>query len=120
LQRWQTEAAGLRGLPVLVHHRNLSYLAVWLGLDVIADLEPKPGIEPSAAYLAELLGRLRDRPPRMVLRAAYQPARASEWVARQLGIEAVVLPYTVGGSTGSTDLFSLFDETLARLKQGLR
>jgi zinc/manganese transport system substrate-binding protein len=116
ISRWEAEAAGLRGVPVVVHHRSLSYLAGWLGLVVVADLEPKPGIEPSAAYLTEVLGRLRAQPARMVLRAAYQSGRASDWIARQADIKAVVVPYTVGGSERARDLFSLFDETLAGLK----
>lgn len=118
VRRWEAEGAALRGLPVVVHHRSLSYLAAWLGLNVVADLEPKPGIEPSAAYLTEVLGRLRAQPAKMVLRAAYQPGRASEWIARQADLKAVVLPYTVGGSDRSRDLFSLFDETLASLIEG--
>ena len=52
----------------------------------------------------------------MVLRVSYQSPRASEWIAGQAGMKAVVLPYTVGGSDGARDLFSLFDDTLARLK----
>jgi zinc/manganese transport system substrate-binding protein len=33
-------------------------------------------------------------------------------VAQRLGVPALALPYTVGGSARATDLFALFDETL--------
>jgi zinc/manganese transport system substrate-binding protein len=115
--RWEREAASLRETRVLAHHRNWSYLAAWLGLRVAADLEPKPGIEPSAAYLAQLVDRLKAQPAKMVLRTPYQPPRASEWIAERTGIRAVELPFTVGGSARATDLFSLFDDILARLKE---
>jgi len=115
--RWEREAASLRETRVLAHHRNWSYLAAWLGLRVAADLEPKPGIEPSAAYLAQLVDRLKTRPAKMVLRTPYQPPRPSEWIAERTGMRAVELPFTVGGSARATDLFSLFDDILARLKE---
>jgi zinc/manganese transport system substrate-binding protein len=118
--RWEQQAAPLRGVPVVVHHRSLSYLADWLGLKIVADLEPKPGIDPSAAYLGQLLAGLRSQPAKMVLRTAYQSTRASDWIAAQAGIAAVTVPFTVGGTDAARDLFSLFDDTLARLAAAAR
>lgn len=115
ITRWEGQGARLKGVPVVVHHRSFSYLADWLGLVVVGDLEPKPGVEPSAAHLAELLGSLHARPARMILHAAYQSAQPSAWLSQKAGITAVELPYTVGGAPGSDDLFGLFDVTLARL-----
>jgi zinc/manganese transport system substrate-binding protein len=120
IARWEEEAAPLKGLPVVVHHKNWSYLADWLDLEIVADLEPKPGVDPSVAYLGRLLGKLESAPAKMVLRAAYQSPKASEWIARRSGIKAMMLPYTVGGSDRAQDLFSLFDDTLARLKEATR
>ncbi|HXF08743.1 MAG TPA: zinc ABC transporter substrate-binding protein [Candidatus Acidoferrales bacterium] len=115
IKRWQAQGARLKGLPVVVHHKAFSYLADWLGLVVVGDLEPKPGIEPSAAHLAELLESLKTQPARAILRPAYLPAGPSQWLAERTGIPAVELPYTVGGAPGADDLFGLFDVTLARL-----
>ncbi len=117
MARWETQAAGLKGASVVTHHRNLSYLADWLGLKVIGELEPRPGMEPTASHLAELLETLKATPARMVLHAAYESPKASEWLARRASIPALELPYTVGGSPGAKDLFGLFDDTLNRLLQ---
>lgn len=112
---WEAQGARLGAVPVVVHHKSFSYLVDWLGLEVIGDLEPRPGIEPSAAHLATLLATLEARPARLILRAAYQPPRPSQWLAAKAGIPAVELPYTVGGAPGADDLFGLFEVTLARL-----
>lgn len=120
ISRWQQEGAALRDVRVLAHHKNWSYLAAWLGLKVVADLEPKPGIEPSAVHLAQILDQLRAEPARMVLRTPYQSPRGSRWIAGRAGIPDVELPYTVGGSDRAQDLFSLFDDTLAKLKAAAR
>lgn len=115
ITRWQVQGAPLKGVAVVVHHRGFAYLVDWLGLVVVGDLEPKPGVEPSAAHLAGLLERLRTQPARLILRAAYQSPQPSQWLSQKAGIPAVDLPYTVGGAPGTDDLFGLFDVTLARL-----
>ena len=118
--RWEKEAAPLKGVPVLVQHKTWSYLVDWLGLKVVADLEPKPGVDPSAAYLGQLLDRLKTQPARMVLRAGYLSPKAGEWIAAKAGVRVVTLPYTVGGSERARDLISLYDDILERLTEAAR
>ncbi len=120
IARWEKQAAGLRGTPVVVHHKNWSYLADWLGLKVVADVEPKPGIDPSASFLAELLGRLKVQPAKAILHAAYQSPKADEWLAQRAGIPAMELPFTVGGSPAAKDLIGLYDDTVAKLTAALK
>lgn len=120
MTRWAVQAAPLRGVGVVVHHRAFVYLEHWLGLVERGALEPKPGIEPSASHLAGLLARQATAPAAMVLRTPYQPAGPSDWLAGKAGITAVMLPYTVGGTPAATDLFGLFDDSLARLLSALR
>jgi zinc/manganese transport system substrate-binding protein len=119
-QRWTTRAARLKGLRVVSQHNGFPYLYQWLGLVEVATLEPKPGLEPSAAHLASVAAALKARPASLIVRAAYQPARPSEWLAERTGLPVAVLPFTVGGSDKAGDLFGLFDDTLDRLLAGAR
>ena len=115
MNRWNALAVPLKGLSVASQHKGFPYLYDWLGLKEVAVLEPKPGIEPSASHLQSVLSTLKATPARMVLYAAYQDSRPSEWLSRNAAIPAVKIPFTVGGSDGANDLFGLFDDTLARL-----
>lgn len=117
--KWEQQAAPLKGASILVQHKAFPYLNNWLNLQEVAALESAPGMEPSAAYLTQVLGKLQLRPARFVIRAAYQSPRPSEWIAERARIAIVELPYTVGGSENAKDLFSLFDDTIARLLAGL-
>jgi zinc/manganese transport system substrate-binding protein len=119
-QLWTARAASLKGARVVAHHRDWIYLYDWLGLVDAGALEPKPGIPPTAAYLAALKQELARRPARIVIRAPHQDARPSEWLARETGVRAVMLPYTVGGTAAATDLFALFDDTVARLLEAAK
>jgi zinc/manganese transport system substrate-binding protein len=120
IAKWEKQAAPLKGVPVIAHHKGFPYLNDWLGLKEVAELEPKPGMEPSAAYLGRVLNELQQHPAKMVIRAAYQNERPSEWIAERAHIPAVMLPFTVGGTPQATDLFTMFDDTIQRLLAGLK
>jgi zinc/manganese transport system substrate-binding protein len=120
MARWQQRAAPLRGVRAVSQHQDWVYLYDWLGMVEAGRLEPKPGIPPSAAHLAELKARLAATPARMVLRTGYQDSRPSQWLRQHAGVKAVELPYTVGGDPQATDLFQLMDLTLDRLLGALQ
>ena len=113
--KWDQEAAPLRNLRVVEHHQDWRYLFDWLGINVAGSLEPKPGVPPSAGYLAELKAQLEKTPAKVIVRAAYQEGRPAEWLSEKTGMKIVVLPFTVGGDGNATDLVALFDETLQLL-----
>jgi zinc/manganese transport system substrate-binding protein len=113
--KWEKEGAPLKGMAIVAYHKNFSYLNDWLGLREIGELEPKPGLPPTTSHLSELLARLGKDPAKAVVRSAYNDPQAAEWLSARAKIPAVVLPFTVGGSDKARDLFSLYDDTLARL-----
>ncbi|TMH68015.1 MAG: zinc ABC transporter substrate-binding protein [Betaproteobacteria bacterium] len=119
IARWEREAAPLKGVPILVQHKGFTYLIAWLGMKEVAALEPKPGVEPTVSYLSEVLATIQRQPVKIVIRAAYQSDRASQWIAERAKITPVVLPFTVGGDPEAKDLFGLFDDTLARLLKAI-
>lgn len=115
IRNWEQQAEPLRGLRVSIYHKSWVYLFNWLGIEDVATLEPKPGVPPSGAHLADVLARVRSQPVRAVLRATYQDDRASQWLSDRAEIPELVLPFTVGGSDDADDLFTLFDETVSLL-----
>ncbi|MDD5334765.1 MAG: zinc ABC transporter substrate-binding protein [Rhodoferax sp.] len=113
--RWNTQAAPLKGAAVVSQHKAFVYLYDWLGMKEVAVLEPKPGVEPTASHLQQVLASLKNAPARMTLYSAYQDPKPAEWLSKNAGVPAVKIPFTVGGTEGAKDLFGLFDDTLARL-----
>jgi zinc/manganese transport system substrate-binding protein len=115
IQRWEAMAAPLKGMTMVVYHKDLAYLNAWLGLREVGNLEPRPGIPPTSAHLADLVARMQAEPARVIVYVAYNSPQAAEFLSGRTKIPAVMLPFTVGGSDGAKDLFGLFDDTLARL-----
>lgn len=115
IRQWESKAQPLRGMRIVVHHRQWPYLEKWLGLKQVAELEPKPGIPPSPGHLASLKSRLSHEPAQAIIHAAYMDAKPAQWLEKQTGIPAVMLPFTVGGSPEADDLYGLYEDTINRL-----
>ncbi len=120
IARWEQQAAPLKGLPVVVMHRDQVYLCHWLGLSEVAAIEPKPGVPPSAGYLGQLVAKLTESPPRLILVNGYNDAKAANWLAERIHVPVVTLPFSVGGTPEAKDLFGLFDDTINRLEAAIQ
>ncbi|HZD52155.1 MAG TPA: zinc ABC transporter substrate-binding protein, partial [Woeseiaceae bacterium] len=117
---WEQRAAPLAGKRLIGHHKSWIYLEDWLGMKEVANLEPIPGLPPTAGHLSELVSRYADGGADAIIRAPFQDARASEWLKERTGIPAIVLPLTVGGSEGATNLFTFYGDMIDRLLEATR
>jgi len=115
LSRWEQQAAPLKGVPVVVYHKDMSYFINWSGMREAGSLEPKPGLPPTPTHLAELVERMKREPAKVVVYSAYNSPRAAEFLSERTKIPSVMLPFTVGGTDRAKDLFGLFDDTIGRL-----
>ena len=115
LKQWQAKAAPLKGMNYVAYHKFWAYLADWLGMKEIATIEPKPGVPPGSAYIAQLVDELPKRSVGIIIYSSYEDPRPSEAVGQRTRIPAVMLPATVGGTDASTTLFALYDDVLNRL-----
>ena len=108
-------AAPLRGKRAITHHKSWVYLERWLGIVEVGNLEAIPGLPPTATHLSQLTREFSDGGADVIIRAPYQDDKPAHWLAERTGITAVVLPLSVGGTEGATDLFSLYDDIINRL-----
>ena len=103
-----------RGVKILTYHRSWSYFANRFGLDVVAELEPKPGIEPSPAHLSELVEKIASDKVRFLLMEPFYSRQAPDWLAAKTGIAVVDVANSVGGQPEATDYISLMDLIVKR------
>lgn len=109
---WQSQLAPYRGSRIVTYHKDFVYLAARFGLTVVETLEPKPGIAPSPAHLAMVIGRMKASNARVILVQPYQNRRTAQTVARQAG--AVVLDVTQQPGAGRT-YFDMMDALVGAL-----
>lgn len=118
IKRWKKHASQLKGSKIVTVHSDLKYLYNWLGIEVVADLEPSPGIPPTSAHLNKVVNIVNQQQPRYIALTGYQNRKSAEWLSAKTGLPVVVMPYTIGGDDQSTDLIQLMDRSLHLLKKG--
>lgn len=114
VKQWKAKADALRGANIVTHHTYWTYLNDWLGMHVLATLEPVPGVSPSSSHLAKIKKQLSQHEIKMILHVSYVSDRPSQWLSGQTGVPVVALPATVDYQGGQT-LSQWFDEVIQRL-----
>lgn len=122
---WERLASPLRGRQVAAQHTGFGYLWLWLGMQQVADLEPRPGMSPTPGHLQRLLEGLRAAPPLAVVVSSYQDPRPGRWLTSQLQaagapVPLLVLPATVADDGAEKELSLWMDGLVRELLQGAR
>lgn len=120
IERWERQAAPLKGASIVVYHKDYAYMFAWLGLKEAGSLEPRPGLPPTPGHLAELVSQMQRSPAKAIVHGAYEDPQPAQFLAQRSKIPVIMLPFTVGGTEKAADLFGLFDDTIARLSSGIK
>lgn len=115
MDKWRAEAQALKGMPLVVYHKDMSYFINWTGMREVGALEPKPGIPPTPTHLAELVEQMKRSPAKVIVYSPYNNPGAAQFLSERTGIPVVPLPFTVGGTPKAKDLFGLYDDMIERL-----
>jgi zinc/manganese transport system substrate-binding protein len=91
LPEWQNLAAAVKGQKVITYHKSFPYFLDRFGLVFFDALEPKPGIEPSASHIADLIKRGKEAGIKLILIEENRPTKTPERVAHDIGAKVVVL-----------------------------
>ncbi|MCH8863496.1 MAG: zinc ABC transporter substrate-binding protein [Proteobacteria bacterium] len=116
LPQWQAALASLKGQPVIAYHKSFDYLADIFGFRIVDEVEPKPGIAPSAATLGALIQRIRREQISLLIMEPYYERRSARYLNEKTGLRAAVLPQSVGAEKSITTYFDLFDGITAAFK----
>lgn len=120
LADWQRQLAPHRGATIVTYHKDFAYLAARFELTVVATLEPMPGIAPSPAHLARVIGTMKSEGARVILVQPYQNRRTAETVARQTGAVVLDAPQQPGVLPGTESYFQLMDYLVRSLAAALQ
>jgi len=120
LDETQKLARPLRGQRFVAYHTTWSYLANRYGFRIIGYLEPKPGIPPSAAHLADLILRMRQEGVKVIIKEPFYENRIPNMVAQRTGATVVEICPTVGGEPGTETYPKLLRYILTKLVNAVR
>jgi zinc/manganese transport system substrate-binding protein len=112
---WYASTAPLRGVKMVTFHKSWEYFAGRFGMFVVAELEPKPGVPPTAAHLSHVENLMRAENISIILQEPFYSRRAADRVARNTQARVVVAAGSVGGTLETSDYFTIFDLLIAAL-----
>lgn len=110
---WQKRMAPFRGQKIVTFHKSWSYFAARYGLDVFAQVEPKPGIPPSPQHTLELLKTMQAQKVKLLLMENFYDRRVPDLIAQKTGAKLVYVPSMTGGDDGVSSYMDLFDRIVS-------
>lgn len=119
LAEWQKLLAPYRGARIVTYHKDFVYFAARFGLEIVEELEPKPGIAPSPAHLAKVISAMQATKARVILVQPYQNRKTAETVARQTGATVLDMPQQPGAIPNTSTYFDVMDHLVQELAAAL-
>ncbi len=117
LAAWQQQLAPFRGRPIVTYHNYWIYFGARFGFPMELFLEPKPGIPPTPAHLAQVIGKMRGEEVKLVVVQPYQNRKTAEAVAGHTG--AVVLDWpSFPGGKGTESYVDWMDALVQSIVRG--
>ena len=110
---WQKMMAPFKGTKIVTYHNDFLYFAERFKLDIVETLEPKPGIAPSPAHIAQVIAKMNTDNAHVILVQPYQNRKTAETVARQTNGIVLDVSQQPGALKGTDTYVSLMD-TLVR------
>ena len=117
---WQKQLAPFRGAKIVTYHNDFVYFADRFKLAVVETLEPKPGIAPSPAHLAAVIGVMNSQNARVVLVQPYQNRKTAETVARQANGTVLDVSQQPGALKNTDTYIDLMDTLVSRIATALQ
>jgi len=97
---WEKKVAKARGAKVVTYHKSFAYFANWLGLDVVEQIEPRPGIPPNPHHVTHVIEEAKAKGVKVVLQEAYYPGKTSAQIAKAAGATLIRVPGSPNVRTG--------------------
>jgi zinc/manganese transport system substrate-binding protein len=119
LAQWKQLLAPYAGAKIVTYHKDFPYFAERFGLDVVENLEPKPGISPSPSHLAEVIQAMKTNHAHVILVQPFQNQRTAETVARQTAGRVLLVPQQPGAIAADSTYFDMMDYMVTTMANAL-
>lgn len=120
LSAWQKAMEPFRGTKVVTYHKTFSYFAKRFNLNVVGELEQKPGIPPSPTHINNLIPMMKGEEVKLIIVEEFRERKTPEFVASQTGAKIVVVPIMPGGQKETEDYLSFFDYNIGKIVSALK
>ncbi|MCX7870129.1 MAG: zinc ABC transporter substrate-binding protein [bacterium] len=104
LSEWDKKMENFKGVKVFQYHSLYDYFLRRYGIELVANLEPKPGIPPTPKYIENLLEIAKNEKVFFILQDYYHKDNYSKYISSKTNLKILYLPHD------DQNIYKLFDE----------
>ena len=120
IAEWKKEAIPLKGVKFVSYHEHWPYFAERFGMVYFGTIELKPGIDPTARHIEELIASMKADHVSIVVREPQFPEKVPKRIAEQTGANLVTLPIMPGGVPNTESYIKMMDYIMQTLVTGVQ
>ena len=109
IAEWKQEAQPLKGVKFVSYHEHWPYFAARFGMNYLGTIELRPGIDPTARHIEQLIATMRAEHAAIVVREPQFPEKVPSLIAAQTGATLVKLPIMPGGVPDTETYIKMMD-----------
>jgi len=121
ISEWEKEMKPLKGVKFVSYHEHWPYFAARFGMEYVGTIEIKPGIDPTARHIEELVLMMKADHVPLVVREPQFPEKVPKRIAGETGAALATLPIMPGGVPHTETYIKMMDyivNTMAGALQG--
>ncbi len=116
-EKWDSLLGKINGCKLIQYHRLFNYVAKDAKCTIFAEIEPKPGIPPTAKHLEEIIKKANGQSVLKIIGDDYHETKSVKRLSEEAKIPYVILPHDVKSFDEVKDIFSLYDTVVGRLSE---
>lgn len=120
IAEWRNDLAPFAGATFVSYHDSWPYFADFFGLSDAGQIEPKPGIPPTASHTADLIERMNAENVRMIFTDPWFERRTVAFIAERTGAAIVEIAMFPGAYPGTETYVDAMDHNVTAIKKALR
>jgi len=120
MKAWENRMADVKGANIIAFHNQWCYFETQFGLHIVDFLEPKPGIPPTPSQLLKVINEVKDNHIKVIITSPYFSTKSADIIARQTGVEVLVLATSVEAFESVRNYFDLFDYNINKILKALK
>lgn len=117
LKTWKKTLSEIKYKNIITYHQSFSYFFDRFGLKSVGQLEPKPGLPPTANHMAKLLNIAKNESVNLILIENYFiPVSANKLASQMKNVRVAVVPISIGGSEKIKSFIDLYSNLVSQFK----
>ncbi len=112
---WKEKMQPYAGAKIVAYHNSWPYFEKAFNLDIVAFIEPKPGIPPTPSHLVSVIKKINQENIKVIIISPYFDDKPAKSIAKRTGATVVKIAPSVQAWPNLKTYFDLFDFNLTKI-----